>query len=182
MVEVDELDGMIAKTASWITRRYKQWVDPEDVRQEMWTAVLQRKDKLDKMEPRDLARILEDAGIAYCRKEKAARSGYSEDDEAFYSQRIIMMMLPYAVATGPIESKPVNDATEKLARKGASGVSFEWETTVADMRSAFKQLPPWRRKLLTAYVDGYDTNRGNLYKAVRAMQRKLGGRRPIKWN
>lgn len=174
----DDLTQLINKAAYQLYRRYRAYVEAEDIRQEMWVWVAARVAKVEDMPTFKLRYKLLDAGGTYCRREKAAKSGYSPDDEVFYGLPLLRELLPFAVRDLPIVLKGVDDTNTSTARKAAAGVSMSYETAVADVRAAFNWLRDPYRAVLRAYADGDEVSAGEVTRALRAMQRKLGGRRP----
>lgn len=175
-----DLKGIIDKAAYAIYRRYRLWADCEDIRQEMWVwASRQPPDALEAMETNPLRWKLKDAGEAYARREKAARSGYTGDDEVFYAMRVIRELLPQAMSTTPDVLPGVDDREGSKPPKGTAH-AFEYETAIADLRAAYQTLPADERDLLHDYADGGDVPELDVTRAIRRMQRKLGGRRPTR--
>lgn len=175
----DDLENLINTTAYRIYKRYRRWTEAADIRQEMWTYVCGLSDKrLAEIEVGTLRWRLHDIGEKFARKEKATRSGYHPDDEAFYGLRVIRELLPVAVDDEPAVLRAVNEAERGAGRRAGSNVPLEYETAIADLRGAYRRLSVGHRDILRAYVDGADIDETVVSAALRSMQRKLGGRRP----
>jgi hypothetical protein len=174
-----DLGDLIMQAAGKLYRRYARWVEADDIRQEMWTWVLgQHPKRIEAVSTWKLRYKLQDAGAAYCRREKAAKSGYSPDDEVFYSLRVLREMIPFVTTDTPMVSRGVDDTKASTGRQAAAGESFGWETTIADLRVAFAALDEAQRETLRAYTAGEDQAPEDVTRALRAMQRRLGGRKP----
>jgi hypothetical protein len=175
----DDLVSLIDTTAYLTYRRYRQWTSPEDLRQEMWLWVAAQPDgRVDEMELPSLRWRLRDAGEAYARREKAAQSGYSPDDEVFYSLRTLRQTIGLAFGGLPVATA-VNERQGGAGRRAGATPAMEMETFVIDLRKAVKAVP-WTVSILKAYASGKPTDPDEVTKALRAVQRKLGGPRPRK--
>lgn len=169
----DDLDDLIGQAAYRTVRRYRGFVEPEDVRQEMWAWVLARKTYVNGLEVPYLGRKLQNVGEAYGRKEKAAKTGYSPSDEFFYSFAVLREMLPVVLAGELPTLKGVNDEDKQSARRAGASTSMEYETVLVDLRKTFNMLPAHHQKALIGFeAGGVAVTRG-----FQAWQRKLGGRK-----
>lgn len=177
-----DLANLIDAAAYIIWKRYRGVTEPADIRQEMWAWVLtQKPTKVEELDARVLGYKLRDAGELYARKEKAARGGYSPSDEVFYSITTLRELLPLAVSTEPVALRREGEATGSYT-PGVSP-SMEFETTLADVRRAYRRLSTKYREILAEYVADPDaSDEVQVRRALRYMQRKLGGRRPRKEN
>lgn len=176
----DDLEDLINTTAYRLYKRYRRWVEASDVRQEMWVYVAGLTDeRLETIEPGTLRWRLHDAGERYARREKATRSGYSVDDEVYYGLRVIRELLPVAIDDTPVVMRGVDDSQGVTTRRSPPGAGMDYETAVADLRRAYRGLTKERRKVLSDYAEGKDVDEASVTSAMRSMQRKLGGRRPL---
>jgi hypothetical protein len=175
----DDLDNLIDAAAYVVYRRHRSHTDPADIRQEMWVWVLaQDATRVDELEPHKLTWKLRDAGEVYARKEKAAKGGYVDSDEVFYSMRTLRDLLPLAITTEPVTLRAEGD--EGGSRSGEA-LSMEFETTLADVRRAFRKVSSKYREVLALSVtDPLGVDDAAVTRALRFMQRKLGGRKPRK--
>ena len=92
-----------------IFRRYKNFTEKDDLSQEAWSWVSSRVDKINKdLIPDEEEQSYKEKRIAwqmkrhlerYARKEKARKSGYNTQDEAFYDTITIAQLLPYVIAS-----------------------------------------------------------------------------------
>lgn len=183
-MEVIDQDALLARVdwcvglaASPIYRRYRQYVHVDDLRQECWLWVLEHKRRavelLDRSEAY-LIRRLRTVAERYARKQKAARCGYSPDDEAYYSISRIAELLPDAL--DPEATPPTGQASEI---RGSSEQHGEWETSIADIRGAVAKLPvsdQWAVRMWAGY--GAVDIPPDIMTIVRAIQKLLGGARP----
>lgn len=176
----DDLETLINETAYRIVRRFRNFVEPEDVRQEMRLWAYARKNYVTGLKTFHLTRALQRVGEGYARKEKAAKTGYSPADEVFYSMGVLRELLPIAVTDEPVVLRGVNPDDKQGARRAGSTPAFEYETAIADVRKAYKALPDEKRLVLLLYVAGKEVPAVEVTRAVRGMQRRLGGRRPIR--
>jgi DNA-directed RNA polymerase specialized sigma24 family protein len=96
--------------ANTIYRRYKTHVEKDDIKQELmaWAMTRAADHTEDLMEPIEERRRHNEQRIAwqmrrvaerYARKEKAAKSGYQTNDEAYYETPKLGMLLPFVIAS-----------------------------------------------------------------------------------
>jgi len=175
-----DLTHLINACAGGVYRRYRQWTEVEDIRQEMWVwAYGQDEMKLENLSTGTLKRRLWDVGLAYARREKAIRSGYGVDDEAYYSLATIRELLPQVVEGELPTLRGVDDRQPSVARRQAAGAGMELETALVDLRKAYSRLDTQERLNLYHHVRGNGHSDNDLTDAtLRRMQRILGGRKP----
>lgn len=175
----DDLEDLINTTAYRVYRRYRQWTECADIRQEMWLwAAGQTEAALAGFEASKLRWRLHDVGAAYARAEKATRSGYHKDDEVFYGIRVIRELLPVAVDDTPVVLRGVNESERSSGRRAGATPAMDYETAIADLRRAYRGLPDLQRSTLRKYAAGNDMDEAAVSAALRMMQRRLGGRKP----
>lgn len=175
----DDLEDLINTTAYRVYRRYRQWTEAADIRQEMWLwAMSVPEGAMSTMEKNRLRWKLHDSGLAYARAEKATRSGYHADDEVYYAIRVIRELLPVAIDDTPVVLRGVNEAERSSGRRAGAAPAMDYETAIADLRKAYRRLPDPQRTLLAGYVEGADVDEAAVNAALRSMQRRLGGRKP----
>ena len=96
--------------ANTIYRRYRQWVEKEDVVQECYAWAMARADHYTELlnEENTIQRTINEKRIAwqmrrhaerYARKEKAKKSGYLIGDESFYDTVLLGQLLPHVIAS-----------------------------------------------------------------------------------
>lgn len=160
-----------------IYRRYRRIVHMDDLRQECWLwAVEHRGWTRQALTVSDayLVRRLRGVAERYARKEKAARGGYSADDEMYYSTATIANLLPEAL--DPQAVTPTGQASEI---RGSSERYMEWETSIVDVRGAVAKLTPKEKYTLQWWLDtNIDDPPPEVTTILRKMQKSLGGARP----
>lgn len=167
-------DSRVAKavtTAAGVAYRWQRWVGADDLRQELWLWVCSHPDMaLALAEKGWLTRRLRTVGERYARRQKAAKLGYSPQDEVFYSVSRIRRMLPEALdpeATPPVETYREN------------GLYGEWVTALADVRRALQLVKEQHRRALLAWYRGERGDEAeDVVAALFAVQHQLGGSRP----
>ena len=178
-------------------RRYRQFFTISDARQEASEWVLGHPRMVDELladgprgERRLQSRIIAHVARAG-RAEKAHRSGYDADDEAFYSGATIELVLPVLWDEDYRPWRPEEAAGR--AQKGGR-VYLAWETMVVDVRNAWEKadLTTEERaavalrfgdhliltQIATVLAVSEGTVRNRLRSALRAIQAELGGPRP----
>jgi len=100
----------VPSVTNTIYRRYKTHVEKDDIKQELmaWAMTRAADHTEDLMEPIEERRRHNEQRIAwqmrrvaerYARKEKAAKSGYQTNDEAYYETPKLGMLLPFVIAS-----------------------------------------------------------------------------------
>jgi RNA polymerase sigma factor (sigma-70 family) len=103
-------NDIIPSVVTVVFRRYKNFVERKDLSQEAYAFAAQRGAKFAEQldEPNEELRKANEKRIGYqikrhleryCRKEKAHKSGYTTQDEAFYETVTIAQLLPYVIAS-----------------------------------------------------------------------------------
>jgi RNA polymerase sigma factor (sigma-70 family) len=119
---------LVPSVANTIHRRYKAYVEKDDVKQELvaWAMTRAEDHIVDLMEPVEERRRHNEQRIAwqmrrvaerYARKEKAAKSGYRTGDEAFYDTAMIAQVLPHVIAS--IVDDTVLEQAQNLINDGS---------------------------------------------------------------
>jgi len=104
------IPDIAASVANVIVRRFRGYVDKEDVKQECYSWYLSRASHLDSLlnEESTVQRVINEKRIAwqmkrsaerYARKEKAKKSGYLIGDESFYDTVLLGQLLPHVIAS-----------------------------------------------------------------------------------
>jgi RNA polymerase sigma factor (sigma-70 family) len=101
---------IVPAVANSIYRRYRQWVEREDLNQELFAWSLSRTDHFTTLlnDENAVQRIINEKRISwqmrrhaerYARKEKAKKSGYQIGDESFYDTVLLGQLLPHVIAS-----------------------------------------------------------------------------------
>lgn len=104
------IHDLIPSVVATIHRRYRSYTDRKDLLQEAWSWTMTRASRLaaDLEGVNDEDRNIKERRVAwqmrrhlerYARKEKAHKSGYNVQDEAFYDTITIAQLLPYVIAS-----------------------------------------------------------------------------------
>ena len=104
------IHDLIPSVVATIHRRYRSYTDRKDLLQEAWSWTMTRASRLaaDLEGVNDEDRNIRERRVAwqmrrhlerYARKEKAHKSGYNVQDEAFYDTITIAQLLPYVIAS-----------------------------------------------------------------------------------
>lgn len=118
---------IVASVANSIYRRYRQFVERDDIKQECYTWYYSRVEHFNTLlsAENSVERVVNEKRMAwqmrrhcerYCRKEKAAKSGYKIGDESFYDTVTIAQLLPYVIAS--IINDTVLEAAQNLINDG----------------------------------------------------------------
>jgi DNA-directed RNA polymerase specialized sigma24 family protein len=101
---------LVPSVANTIYRRYKSYVEKDDIKQECmaWAMTRANDHNVDLMEPIEERRKHNEQRIAwqmrrvaerYARKEKAVKSGYNTTDEVYYESFTLGQLLPFVIAS-----------------------------------------------------------------------------------
>lgn len=121
------IPDLIASVSNSIYRRYRQFVERDDIKQECYTWYFARSEHFNNLlsAENSVERVINEKRIAwqmrrhcerYARKEKAAKSGYKVGDESFYDTVTIAQLLPYVIAS--IVNDTVLEAAQNLINDG----------------------------------------------------------------
>ena len=138
-----------------VYRRFRGYVEKEDVLQECYTWATSRSDGFQDQlnEENTIKRIANERRIAwqmkrhaerYARKEKAAKSGYRIGDEAFYDTSTLAQLLPFVIASiidnTALEQAQnmINDGQPKKQSAPAEGGNLL--ATLIDIKKAYLKL------------------------------------------
>jgi len=94
-------EAAVQSATKILMSRYRDFVDFEDVRQELYLWLFQNYEKVEgwrakhevRHAERTVIKALRNAGERYCRKEKAEAEGYVPEDEFFYSIPMVADLL-----------------------------------------------------------------------------------------
>jgi hypothetical protein len=161
---------LVPSVAYVISRKFKGWVDPQDIKQECFLWAIGRGQQFTDLlnEPEPNKREQNEKRIAYqmqrmaerfARKEKARKAGYRTTDEAFYDTATIAQLIPFVI-TSIVEGTVLEQAQDILQMRYHDNYTLqqiaqylECATSTADRRST---------------------------SALRRLQDRLGGKSP--WN
>jgi RNA polymerase sigma factor (sigma-70 family) len=149
------LFDLVPSVARTIHRRFHNWVELEDVKQECFHWATTRVDYInDQLSELDTAqRKHNEQRIAwqmrrvaerYARKEKATKSGYQIADEAYYDSPTLAQLLPFVIAS-VIDGTVLEQAQEMLKDGQPRGSSSPAEggnllATLLDIKKGFIKL------------------------------------------
>ena len=190
-----------------VYRRYKKFVDKDDIKQEclMWAMTRLEYINHQLSEANSEQRRHNEQKIAwqmlrvaerYARKEKAAKSGYQTGDEAYYEHATLGQLLPF-VSASVIDGTVLEQAQEMVKDGQPRGSSSPAEggnllAILIDIKKAYVKLEPQYQQLLTwrhhenftlAQIAGLlecavSTADRRCIGALRALQKQLGGDNP----
>ena len=190
-----------------VARRFKGWVDKEDLIQECYAWAVGRNKQFSEQldEPNLAKRQHNEKRIAYqmrrvaeryARKEKATKAGYQTGDEAFYDTTTIAQLLPFVIQSvlhGTVMQQAqdmINDGTPK--KPSAPAESGNLIAILLDIKKAYEKLDVDDAKLLELrYHDAWTLNQIAQYlevavstadrrcaNSMRKLQDLLGGDTP----
>jgi len=149
--------------ANTIYRRYNKHVEKDDIKQELmaWAMTRAADHTEDLMEPIEERRRHNEQRIAwqmgrvaerYARKEKASKSGYQTNDEAYYESTTLGQLLPFVIASiidGTVleqAQEMINDGQPKGSSSPAEGGNLL--ANLIDIKKGFLQLEQDDQSLL----------------------------------
>ena len=190
-----------------ISRKFKNWIDPEDIKQECYLWAIGRGQQFTDLlnEPDYNKRIHNEKRIAYqmqrmaerfARKEKARKAGYKTTDEAFYDTSTIAQLIPFVIASiveGTVleqAQEMINDGTPRKQSTPAEGGNLL--AILIDIKKAYLKIAQEDKTILQMrYYDNYTLQQIAQYlecatstadrrciSALRKLQDKLGGQTP----
>ena len=149
------LFDLVPSVARTIHRRFHNWVELEDIKQECFHWATTRVDYINDQlaEPDTAQRKHNEQRIAwqmrrvaerYARKEKAIKSGYQVADEAYYESATIAQLLPFVIAS-VIDGTVLEQAQEMLKDGQPRGSSSPSEggnllATLLDIKKSYLKL------------------------------------------
>jgi hypothetical protein len=197
----------IPKVSRGLHRNYKS-LEADDIAQEMWVGALKRLKYLEaNFAAGDLKLVdveIRRAGWRACkederirRAEKAAKEGYHPDDEQFYTAGLLQVLIP-SFLDGGVTAEPPRGRSQR--RSGLLSESGDYLAMMTDLSAAMDRLKPHQRRTLEVYYaapQGDDPDSRftrnqiaasmgltlealmmRVNRAVRALQRELGGDNP----
>ena len=193
--------------ATSIHRRFKNYVEKEDILQECYVWALSRGNQFDDLlnEPNTFQRTINEKRITwqmrraaerFARREKANKSGYRIGDEAFYDTATIAQLLPHAIASAVdnivLEQAQniINDGQPKRQSAPAEGGNLL--AILIDVKKAYLKLESEDQALLrmryhedatlqvmAQYLEcAISTADRRITNSLRKLQNLLGGETP----
>ena len=155
---------IMPSVAGSIYRKYRKYVDRDDVKQECIIWAMTRAEYINEQlsEPNIERRRHNEQKIAwqmsrvaerYARKEKAIKSGYALADEAYYEQATLGQLLPFVIAS-VMDGTVLEQAQEMIKDGQPRGSSSPAEggnllSMLIDIKQAFVKLEQEDQKILT---------------------------------
>jgi RNA polymerase sigma factor (sigma-70 family) len=198
---------IVASVANSIYRRYRQFVERDDVRQECYTWYFSRAEHFNQLlsEENSVQRVINEKRMAwqmrrhcerYARKEKANKSGYKIGDESFYDSVVLGQLLPHVIASvvdnTVLEQAQnlINDGQPKKQSAPAEGGNLL--ATLIDIKKAYLKLDVMDKDILIKrYHENLTLEEMGQYlgcatstadrrcaNALRKLQNMLGGESP----
>jgi len=162
---------LIPSVAQTIYRRYRQWVEREDVIQECYAWAMARANHYAELlsEENALQRTINEKRIAwqmrrhaerYARKEKAKKSGYLIGDESFYDTVLLGQLLPHVISSvvdGTVLEQAQNLINDGQPRKpSAPAEGGNLLAILIDIKKAYLQLDVVDKDILIKrYHEGF---------------------------
>lgn len=192
-----------------IYRRYGKFVELEDVRQECYRWASERAEYINeqlseenpdalKHNEQKIAWQMKRAAERYSRKEKAVKSGYQINDEAYYETATLAQLLPFVIAS-VIDGTVLEQAQEMIRDGLPKGSSSPAEggnllATLIDTKKAYLELPADDQNVLSLryhYAETLEkiasilecsvsTADRKCTSALRKLQNELGGDTPFR--
>lgn len=159
----------VDEAAYTVYKRWRQWTEIDDLRQQIWMWMASDWPTISKMERPKLLRGMRNAAERYARKEKAAHAGYSPSDEQFYSLDQVERLVWDAFDPEAVPAREPYRDDERYS---------EWVTEVADVRRVVDRLPVKHRLALYDYTQKTREKDEGVIDALWAVVRALGGSRP----
>jgi RNA polymerase sigma factor (sigma-70 family) len=149
------LDDIIASVVTVTYRRYRTYTERGDIKQEAYAFAYSKSAQFNEALSVDneIQRGFNEKRIAwqikralerYCRKEKASKSGYQPNDEAFYDSVTIAQLLPHVIASimndTALEQAQnlINDGTPRKPSAPAEGGNLL--AILIDIKKAYQLL------------------------------------------
>ena len=164
MTELHPIVYELAPSVAYaIHRRYKHWVEKDDIAQECIAWGITRNNYItEQMSVEDVKQLeynqkriayqMKRAAERYVRKEKANKSGYQLMDEAYYETLMLGQLLPFVIAS-VIDGTVLEQAQEMIRDGQPRGSSSPAEggnllASLIDIKKAFLELDPEDQVLL----------------------------------
>lgn len=201
------LNDIIPSVVTVVFRRYRTFVERADLLQEAYAFCSGRGNRFTEQldEPNEELRKANERRIGYqikrhleryCRKEKAHKSGYTTQDEAFYETITIAQLLPYVIASVVNDTaleqaqNLINDGQPRKPAAPAEGGTLL--AILVDIKKAYEMLEQEDKdilrlryhenhtlQMLGQYLEcSISTAERKSNSALRKLQNNLGGPSP----
>jgi RNA polymerase sigma factor (sigma-70 family) len=157
------LDDLVPSVVTTIHRRFRAYTERGDLLQEAWAFVLSRAEHFNEVlsEENEVQRKWNEKKIAwqirralerYARKEKASKSGYQLNDEAYYDTVTIAQLLPFVIKSFISETALeqsqilINDGTPRKPSAPAEGGNLL--AMLVDIKKAYEKLDKYDQDIL----------------------------------
>jgi RNA polymerase sigma factor (sigma-70 family) len=201
------LDDLVPSVVTTIHRRFRSYTERSDLLQEAWAFVLSRAEHFNEIlsDENEVQRKWNEKKVAwqirrclerYARKEKASKSGYHLNDEAYYDTVTIAQLLPFVIKSSITDSALeqsqilVNDGTPRKPAAPAEGGNLL--AMLVDIKKAYEKLEkPEQEILRLRYHDNLTLQLISEYlecaistadrkctQALRKLQNEIGGDSP----
>lgn len=202
------LNDLVPSVVATIHRRFRVYTEKADLLQEAWAFVLSRADNFNELlsDENEMQRKWNEKKIAwqirrnlerYARKEKAIKSGYHINDEAYYDTVTIAQLLPFVIKSSITDSAleqsqiMVNDGQPRKPSAPAEGGNLL--AMLVDIKRAYEKLEPEDQDILRLrYYDNLTLQVMSEYlecaistadrkcsQSMRKLQNNLGGETPF---
>lgn len=198
---------IVPAVATGIYRRYRQWVEREDLNQELYAWALNRADHYAELlnEANPVQKVINEKRISwqmrrhaerYARKEKAKKSGYQIGDESFYDTVLLGQLLPHVISSvidGTVLEQAQNLINDGQPRKpSAPAEGGNLLAILIDIKKAYLKLDiddkdiliqRYHNNLTLEELGAYlgcatSTADRKVQSAIRRLQNLLGGESP----
>ena len=201
------LDDLVPSVVTTIYRRFRAYTERGDLLQEAWAFVLSRAEHFNDVlsEENEVQRKWNEKKIAwqirralerYARKEKASKSGYQLNDEAYYDTVTIAQLLPFVIKSFISETALeqsqilINDGTPRKPSAPAEGGNLL--AMLVDIKKAYEKLDKYDQDILrlryhdnltlqiiSEYLEcAISTVDRRCTQALRKLQNNIGGESP----
>jgi len=201
------LDDLVPSVVTTIYRRFRAYTERGDLLQEAWAFVLSRAEHFNEVlsEENEVQRKGNEKKIAwqmrralerYARKEKASKSGYQLNDEAYYDTVTIAQLLPFVIKSFISETALeqsqilINDGTPRKPSAPAEGGNLL--AMLVDIKKAYEKLDKYDQDILrlryhdnltlqiiSEYLEcAISTVDRRCTQALRKLQNNIGGESP----
>ena len=201
------LDDLVPSVVTTIHRRFRAYTERGDLLQEAWAFVLSRAEHFNEIlsDENEVQRKWNEKKVAwqirrnlerYARKEKATKSGYQINDEAYYDTVTISQLLPFVIKSvisdTALEQSQVliNDGTPRKTPAPAEGGNLL--AMLVDIKKAYEKLEKYDQdilrlryhdnltlQLISEYLEcAISTVDRKCTQALRKLQNNIGGDSP----
>lgn len=201
------LNEVVVSVVITIHRRFRTYTEKPDLTQEAWAFVLSRAEQFNelleieseeqrKWNEKKIAWQIRRNLERYARKEKAAKSGYQINDEAYYDTVTIAQLLPFVIKSSILDTALeqsqilVNDGQPRKPSAPAEGGNLL--AMLVDIKKAYEVLDKEDQEILRLrYYDNHtlqliaeylecavSTADRRCTQALRRLQDKMGGDSP----